>query len=156
MNIRILTIALLYFICMAAKAEDISSTLVVWKSDGTKISYSLDEKPQTHFSVEGITISTPSISVTYPVGTILKYTFESSIDGITPIVFENNIKQDGNKFVISKLDKDTPISVYLPSGLCVFSILAQKNQTQTVSLDGQPKGVYIVKIGERIHKFIKK
>lgn len=80
-----------------AIAEDANSKLVVWKSDGSKIVYSLNEQPKTTFSSEGVVITTSTLSITYPLPQIVKYTYEGIASGIESVTNGGGVlvSQDG-------------------------------------------------------------
>ena len=138
-------------------AEDSNSKLVVWKSDGSKVVYALSERPKTTFTSDGIVIATSTLSVTYPLIQIVKYTYEGIANGIESITNDGgvSISQDGYNFVFSNLKENTFTHVYSVNGTLVSSHKNEGKQTR-ISLGNHANGVYIIKVGDTSFKVIKR
>ena len=138
-------------------AQSSNSKLIIWKNDGSKVMYALDEHPITTFTSEGVTITTNSISVSYPIDNIQKYTYEGIASAIAIPKVDNDIliSQKNNEFTFSNLKEGSSIQVYSVDGLLLHSIIvAEKNVL--VSLDSYPCGVYVIKANNVSYKVIKK
>ena len=138
-------------------AQSSNSKLIIWKNDGSKVTYALDEHPITTFTSDGVTITTNSISVSYPIDKIQKYTYEGIASAIATPKADNDIliSQNNNEFTFSNLKEGSSIQVYSVDGLLLHSILvAEKNVL--VSLDSYPCGVYVIKADNVSYKVIKK
>lgn len=140
-----------------ALAEDANSRLVVWKGDGSKVVYSLSEQPKTTFTSEGVVITTSTVSVTYPLTQIVKYTYEGIASGIDSVINDEGIlvSQEGYNFRFKNLKDNTLVQVYSVNG---FLISTYKNEGEqiTISLGDHASGVYIIKIGDTSYKVIKR
>lgn len=154
---HLLVFILLLLPCHIAIAEDADSRLVVWRSDGSKIVYSLSEHPKTTFTSEGVVITTNTVSITYPLPQIVKYTYECISSGIESVTNEDEVlvSQDGYNFRFCNLKENTPVQVYSVNGSLIS---AQKNKGRhfTISLGDHANGVYIIKVGDTSYKVIKR
>lgn len=138
-------------------AEDADSRLVVWRTDGSKIVYSLSEQPKTTFTSEGVVITTSTVSVTYPLTQIVKYTYEGIASGIESATNEGGIlvSQDGYNFRFSNLKENTLVQVYSVNG-SLISTHKNEGKQITISLGDHANGVYIIKVGDTSYKVIKR
>lgn len=138
-------------------AEDADSRLVVWKNDGSKIVYSLSEQPKTTFTSEGVVITTSTVSVTYPLNQIVKYTYEGIASGIESVTKDGGVlvSQDGYNFRFSNLKENTLLQVYSVNGSLISTHNSEGKQI-TISLGDHANGVYIIKVGDTSYKVIKR
>lgn len=138
-------------------AEDADSRLVVWRTDGSKIVYSLSEQPKTTFTSEGVVITTNTVSVTYPLTQIVKYTYEGIASGIESVTNDGRIlvSQDGYNFKFSNLKENTLVQVYSVNGSLISTHKSEGKQI-SISLRDHANGVYIIKVGDTSYKVIKK
>lgn len=138
-------------------AEDADSRLVVWRTDGSKIVYSLSEQPKTTFTSEGVVITTNTVSVTYPLTQIVKYTYEDIASGIESVTNDGRIlvSQDGYNFKFSNLKENTLVQVYSVNGSLISTHKSEGKQI-SISLRDHANGVYIIKVGDTSYKVIKK
>lgn len=154
---HIIVFILLLFPFSMVIAEDADSRLVVWKTDGSKVVYSLSEQPKTTFTSEGIVITTNTVSVTYPLTQIIKYTYEGIASGIESITNDGGvmISQDGYNFRFSNLIENTLIQIYSVNG-SLISTHKNEGKQITISLGDHANGVYIIKVGDTSYKVIKR
>lgn len=140
-----------------AIAEDADSKLVVWKSDGSKVTYTLSEQPKTTFTSEGVVITTSTVSVAYPLAQIVKYTYEGITSGIESVKNDGGelVSQDGYNFRFSNLKEDTLVQIYSVNGSLISTYKSEGKQI-TISLGDHANGVYIIKVGGTSYKVIKR
>lgn len=138
-------------------AEDTDSRLVVWKTDGSKIVYSLSQQPKTTFTSEGVVITTSTVSVTYPLEQIVKYTYEGIASGIESVTNDGGvlISQDGYNFRFCNLKENTLVQVYSVNG-SLISTHKNEGKQIIISLGDHTNGVYIIKVGDTSYKVIKR
>ena len=58
------------------KNDSENPILVVWKADGTKAYYELNDMPETTFEGGKLVIRTQSATVEYPMSEVLRYTYD--------------------------------------------------------------------------------
>lgn len=154
---HLLVFVLLLLPFSMVKAEDADSRLVVWKTDGTKIVYSLSQQPKTTYTSDGIVITTSTVSVTYPLNQIVKYTYEGIANGIESVISEGGVlvTQDGYNFRFINLKENTLVKVYSINGSLISTHKSEEKQI-TISLGDHVNGVYIIKAGDTSYKVIKR
>lgn len=121
--------------------------MTVWQKSGEMIVFNLSEKPKTTFNGEDVTISTPTMVVTYPFSQIAKYTFDEEEANIisAQISAQISIKQIGHTLIVEGLNGKSNISVYKLDGSKRF---AQSTNEKSFQLPESAlnDGVNIVKI----------
>ena len=144
---------------MVASADDETQRLVVWLSNGQKITHELTDEPETRFNNGMLMLSTKKVSISYPIAQVLRYTFE----GKTPSVGVAAVKpgevrfsQGTDEMRFDGLAAGTVLELYAPDGKLLRSQTAANGQPSVVSVKGQPAGLYIVKVGDASYKFLKK
>ena len=152
---RVLLLVVALFAASAVKGED--RTLNVWKSDGTVVSFSLDEVPVTTYTDGNLVIKTTKTTVTYPLEQVKKYTYSSVTDALfAPKSESATLSQDGEMLTFTGLKPQTHISVYNVSGQLVRTLKARSLGKTTVSVANLPVGVYVVKVNGVTYKITKR
>lgn len=133
--------------------------LVVWLTDGTKVTHDLSDQPETTFQDGALFLKTEKVSVSYPLEKVQRYTYEGSFPaiGIPPVkAGEVCVSQGNNGMRFDGLPAGTPLELYSPEGRLLSSQCAAEGQSTVVSVAGMPTGIYIIKAGEASYKFLKK
>ena len=133
--------------------------LVVWLTDGTKVTHDLSDQPETTFQGGALFLKTEKVSVSYPLEKVLRYTYEGSFPdvGVQPIKSgEVRVSQGNDGMRFDGLPAGTPLELYSPDGKLLSMQHAAEGQSSVVSLAGMPTGIYIIKAGEASYKFLKK
>lgn len=130
--------------------------LVVWMKSGERVLYDLQELPRTTFANENLIIATSTVSASYPLSQVLRYTYELSASDIKSIK-ENDVcvSQKGSDLIFENLESDAVIRVYSLDGTLLDTEKSVSEQKTTVSLAGQPTGVYLIKVGIITYKILK-
>lgn len=134
--------------------------LVVWQRSGEKVYFDLNEEPETTFEEGNLIIKTSRTTVSYPLTTVLRYTYEGGT--ITDVgqaaVREGEVRflQSSEGMAFDGLADGARLDVYSLDGLRVATVQARKGQRTVISLDGHPAGTYIVKSGDATFKFLKR
>ena len=88
-------ILFLFLLCFGLSLQA-ETNLVVWKKDGSKVAFALTEKPTVTFSETSLMINTTTVSVSYDLEDMAKFTYEDSAEeGIKNI---ENDKESSFKF----------------------------------------------------------
>ena len=133
-----------------------AQTLVVWMKSGEKVLYDLEEQPKTVFEGTELLIMTNNVTINYPLSQVLRYTYDLSTNGIGNVDADYlRISQKGDDLVIENLKSDTNIVVYSLDGVLMAAKPSIDGKVAKISLTGYPTGVYLIKIGEVTHKFVK-
>lgn len=157
MNLRTLFLAFVLATAFFAKAEII--TVVFYTNDGQKIGYSISEKPVCKYTDNNtrLLVTTTSTEVEYEVENLQKFVFS---DELVNKIDEAQTKQGklDNKGGILTFDgnkKGVIVAVYTPDGGLVAKTSTNSAGKAQLSLQNQPKGVYIVKAGKASMKITK-
>lgn len=158
MNRYLLKIAFLLLLlgsgCMASAQTQL---LVVWMKNGERVLYDLEEQPKTTFADAELVITTSSVSASYPLSQVLRYTYELSASGVESVK-ENDIRisQKGSDLIFEHLKPDAIIRVYSLDGVLFDTKRAVGEQRTTVSLNDHPAGVYLITVGNMTYKMVKR
>lgn len=74
--------------------------LVIWQKDGSKFSYNLDEEPMTTFTATNLVITTKTTTISYPLSTIHRYTYEGVPSGVDDATATSS-SDDGSDFPVA-------------------------------------------------------
>ena len=156
---KILFLLMALVLPMVASADDETQRLVVWFTNGTKVTHELTDEPETRFNNGMLMLSTKKVSISYPIAQVLRYTYE----GKTPLVNVPTVKpgeirfsQGTDEMRFDGLAAGTVLELYSPDGKLLRTQTAASGQPAVVSVKGQPAGLYIVKVGDASYKFLKK
>ena len=157
MKRKIFTVLLLLSSLMAM-ADEPKSRLVVWAKDGTKTYFDLAENPKTTFNDNDLVITSESMSISYPLDQVLRYTYELSTTGIENISQEKavRISRRSDALTLENLKPGTTVSLYTVDGKLVMAHAAGNSRSVTISLSDRPSGVYIVKANDVTCKMLKR
>ncbi len=142
-----------------ARADDAAQQLVVWLKNGQKIRHDLADKPETRFNAGYLMLSTSKVSVSYPLTDVLRYTFEGDIPVVSvPSVKPGEIRvsQNDNAMLFEGLPDGTNVEVFSLDGKKLSTQKAHTGQKTLISLQRQPAGTYLVKVGDATYKFVKR
>lgn len=156
---KILFLMLALVLPMVASADDEIQRLVVWLSNGQKITHELTDEPETRFANGMLMLSTKKVSISYPIAQVLRYTFEGYIPVVSvPAVKKGEVRfsQGTDEMRFDGLAGGTVLKLYAPDGKLLRTQTAAEGQPAVVSLKGQSAGLYIVKVGDASYKFMKR
>lgn len=145
-------------LCMVATANEPIRNLVVWAKDGAKVAYTLAEKPKITFTETDLVIKTKGIEVNYPLGNMLRFTYDSSAPtAITDLkTEEETFKFEGNSLLFPFLKANDNVSVYSADGSLVLMKTVRKDGEFVMSVSDLNAGVYLVKVNSVTYKILKK
>ena len=160
----------LFLIPSAMSAEDgtdnLNPILVVWHKSGetTRIDLS-SNNPVITFESGQMTISKGfgrrgRDSGTFTISDILRYTYENVGGGSTGIDEAANndkllLKWQKNGIMLLNLKEGTQVKVFSTDGKMLQTLTAHKGTPLSVTVDGRPNGVYIIKTAGRTFKLLK-
>ena len=128
-----LFLCLMTLACQTLAFADGSALLITF-TDGTTASYVLSEKPRVTFGQGTLLITSAGASAEYERTTVSRFTFVDAAElGIGPLT-----------------EGSMPIEVFTPGGTLIV------RGTGSVSLSGQPSGIYVVRSGRHTVKVVKK
>ncbi len=131
--------------------------LVIWQKNGTKVSFDLDEQPKTTFTTEDLVITTATATISYPLGKIQRYTYESGEVNVRDVKSKGIcIWHDGDNIIIKGLPKGKSVTVYSIDGKQLLTKPSAGSERLTLSLSDLPAGAYVVKADEITYKFSKR
>lgn len=131
--------------------------LVVWMKNGERVLYDLEEQPKTTFTGAELVITTNSISTSYPLTQVLRYTYEQSANSVKSVK-EGDVRilQRGDDLIFENLKADAVIKVYSLDGVLLDTNKAVGEKQTTVSLARYLTGVYLIKVGNVTYKMLKR
>lgn len=152
---KLLTLLILSVLALSAMADDL--VMQIQKVDGQRLFVYLEDQPLVSFSEGKLVVQTTKETISLPLSTVKKYTFESVQDGIENLRnTEVVIKRDGEILTITGLDKKSVIGVFASSGKLMKNITANDSFEVKVSFHDFPAGVYVLNIDGANYKFTKK
>lgn len=155
----------LFFLCffssiplMAQSAADTNSgQMVVWHKDGSKVLFSLAEKPRIQYIGDSVVIKS-SVEISYPFQAIQKMTFEGlpddvSVRGITsPQGQPFTLASDAVTFLAA--DRDMYVRIVTVSGMEVSNFMVRKDNPVTIPLREYHSRVLLIVVNGVTYKII--
>ena len=141
-------LTLLFLACQTLAFAE-GSALLVTKTDGTKAGYLLSEKPVVTFSDTALSIKTTEVSTNYERADISSVIFvpESEVTAIQQVGQDHSMFEYRGGTIRAA---GAVIQAYTIGGRLV------KSAVGSLSLNGEPSGVYIVKANNQSIKINKK
>ena len=152
-NIRI-TIILLFLGCaFSANAE----SLLVWLNNGEIVRHDLTESPKTFFENGDLVIGTKTASFHYPLRSVLRYTYELSSALITEVKDSPTVRfrYDNDNIYIESSRLNVPVKLYSADGMLLNETIISEVGSVVIPMSSYSTGVYIVKVDQFTHKFLK-
>ena len=153
---KLLLLLFMLFLGLTTKAEVL---LVVWKKDGSKYAFALTEKPKVTFSESSVMINSKSISVSYNLEDMAKFTYEEGDNTIIRNLENDKVssfKFDGELLIFPSLEFGSTVSIHTLNGSVVFSRFIDVAGDYSFPLLHLDKGVYLVSINGVTYKIVKK
>ena len=152
---HLILLLVLAFGVMGTAAAQVKS-LVVWMTNGEKVTYALDALPKTTFTSNELVIVTIQVEVSYPLHKVQKYTYSDEVTGVENVQIQNGLQQDGNVFTFFGLEKDAQVAVYAVDGKLMAQKKVRDGQPLVLSLERLPQGVYVIKANDVDYKVMKR
>ncbi|MBP3829781.1 MAG: hypothetical protein ILA06_05700 [Bacteroidaceae bacterium] len=131
--------------------------LVIWQKDGSKFSYNLDEEPMTTFTTTNLVITTKTTTISYPLSTIHRYTYEGVPSGVDDATADGiSISHDGNDIIVKGLASGKSAAVYSVDGIQLLAKCSDGPDRLVLSLNQLPAAVYVIKADNITYKFTKR
>lgn len=131
--------------------------LVVWMTNGDKVYYDLEDLPVTTFNDGKLTIQSNSLYVSYSLAKTLRYTYELSGSNMECVLDnEIHILQRGNELAFENLKSGVSVQVFSLNGILIDSKVADGNNQMLISLENYTPGMYLIRVGDVVYKFIKR
>ena len=133
--------------------------LVVWKADGTKAYYELNNMPETTFENGKLVIRTQSATVEYPMSEVLRYTYDGvDTKGVSKArgLHGAMVKREQNSVTIVNLKEGSQVQLFNSEGALLDTKTSNGEEPVFISVANQPNGVYIVKYESQTLKLIKR
>ena len=147
MRKRIIMAALFATAIFTAAMADNAQTLVI---NGEKVEKVVS---QITFSGDNVVLHFDGDEATYPMDDVeISFTQTAGINSLNTFRLNGIV---GGTLQVSGLAEGTPVSVYDASGKKLAETRANGETTQ-VALDGMAPGIYILKAGNQIVKFVKR
>lgn len=131
--------------------------LVVELTSGEKATFLLEERPRLTFTDKELTITSGEYQTVYQLSSMQRYTFkEMEPSGITQNTDNGNtITQAAGRIRLDGLKPGTQVKTFAVNGILVASAVADDNGGATITVNNLPKGVYIIKYGDKSTKIKK-
>lgn len=132
--------------------------LVISAKDGTKVFYSLSEKPKITFSATDMIIKVHEAEVIYPLEFLENFTYEtSSTTGLSGVQTEKPMfSQKGEWLFFSSLKENDKVFIYSIAGVLIFKKILHHQEDFSFRITDLEKGTYIVKINKLSYKVVRK
>ena len=133
--------------------------LVVWKADGSKAFYELNDMPETTFEGGKLVIRTQSATVEYPMSEVLRYTYDGvGTNGVSKArgLHGAMVKRELNSVTIVNLKEGSQVQLFNSEGTLLDTKTSNGEEPVVISVASQPDGVYMVKYETQTLKLIKR
>ena len=140
------------------KNDSENPILVVWKADGAKAYYELNDMPETTFEDGKLVIRTQSATVEYPMSEVLRYTYDGvGTNGVSKArgLHGAMVKRELNSVTIVNLKEDAQVQLFNSEGTLLDTKTSNGEEPVVISVANQPNGVYMVKYESQTIKLIK-
>lgn len=151
-------ILFLFLLCFGLSIQA-ETNLVVWTKDGSKVAFALSEKPQVTFSESSLMINSNTVSVSYDLKDMAKFTYEDSeSQGIRNIENDkaSSFKFDGEMLLFPSLKAGSSVFIHSLNGTLVFSRTIQAAGEYSFPLSHLGTGVYMVTVDGLTYKIVKR
>ena len=141
------------------KNDSENPILVVWKADGTKAYYELNDMPESTFEDGKLVIRTQSATVEYPMSEVLRYTYDGvGTNGVSKArgLHGAMVKRELNSVTIVNLKEGSQVQLFNSEGALLDTKTSNGDEPIVISVANQPNGVYIVKYESQTLKLIKR
>ena len=141
------------------KNDSENPILVVWKADGAKAYYELNDMPETTFEDGKLVIRTQSATVEYPMSEVLRYTYDGvGTNGVSKVrgLHGAMVKRELNSVTIVNLKEDSEVQLFNSEGTLLDTKTSNGEEPVVISVANQPNGVYMVKYESQTLKLIKR
>ena len=152
MKLRLLGLLLWLFGITAMYADN--ATIVIKQKGGVETVLKLSTHPVITFEGDVMVITNDVTSFTIPLADIDDYTVEEEPTGISRVTV--NPQFANGRVVFDNLAVGVPVYVYAMDGRIISLQSADASGKAEVSLDGLPKGAYIISSGNIKLKVINK
>ena len=150
--------AMLFIVAGGSNASaQAQQRLVVWQKSGEKVYFDLAERPRTTFEGSNLVITTTTLTVSYPLEQVLRYTYELPPSGIENVNLSKpvHISHRDDALYLENLKPGIRIQLFTTDGKLLATEQADGRQTITISLAQCPAGIYIVKANDVTYKMMK-
>ena len=149
-----LVIVLLMQVCLAVRAQEIRTHLVVWSKDGTQVDYALQEQPVLSFTDSDLLIRTALMEISYPLDQMAKFSYETRDD-----MAVRDISTDETMFMLNEesllflnLKPNSHVGLYTISGQTIFSRTVSAYGEYAFPLSQLTRGIYLVQVNGLTYK----
>lgn len=157
MRKALISTLLLCVFSLTGYAENKAEALVIELVSGETATFILKEQPKLTFSGGELIIKSGECETSYKVSDLQRYTFKfAESSGITQSADKSQtITQTAGHIRLDGLSPDTQIKTFSVNGILVATDAADSNGSATISVSNLPKGVYIIKYGDKSTKIKK-
>lgn len=153
----LLSLILLIGTTLSINAQTTKTKVIVTKTNGNEVSYTLDQSDNLTFSGgQNLVINISGSSQSIALSNIRKVVFERVLDCVEEVASEINIMPNpaNNSFRVSNLSKDEEMAIYSMTGQKVLA--GTVSNDQVIDITDLSNGLYIVKIGSQNIKLMKR
>ena len=133
---------------------------VLYLNDGEKVAFVLEHNPKVVHGDGAITVVDNEITIEYALDDIHKYLLEvptaTGMDNAADDAACGNIGSNAGDIILSGFDGGTPITVTDMGGRLIYGGSTDDSGYMVVHMAQYPAGVYIIKAGNKLFKFIKR
>lgn len=153
-------LSLLFLATTGSLSSQADTGVVLWHESGGSDVFLLADKPVISYRGDSIVLKTETAEVAYPVAGISRITFEDTATGIGSVSAASGkgvvAKVSGGGVEIWGMEPLSRAEAYTVSGTLIGSYTADGDGHLAISLDGQAKGVIIIKTTKASIKTIRK
>lgn len=151
MDMRRKIIFLLSALMLPLLLQAEESTLVVELSNGNKSYFKLQEKPIVRMSDGRVYVESNRVETSFLISNVAKFFFSSEGTAVDDIARDDFLfTQSGdNQYTISNIQEREQIIVSDSAGRLYNRCISVSGNEVLISLEGCPKGIYVIKVGNK-------
>lgn len=144
------------FFCLRSGAQESlrHNALVLEKMDGAEVVFMFDKRPVITFDGDNIYVESEGFKASHPLQDVNGYHFDVMTTDISELMSDKKqapiVRRSGRILEFYNLSDNTEILVFGIDGVPVM----RRTGCCTIDLSRQPKGIYIVKVGESTIKIV--
>lgn len=156
--LKSVAVSLLLMGSLCANAKQVNHLVIVSK-DGAKMEYSLSQKPKITFTQTDIVLCVNNSYVSYALDQLLRFEYEKheeAQEAIDLLTEKAVVEVQDNSLVFHGVEANTPVTIHAANGQTVVNRTVVSGGSYVLPVEHLASGVYMVSLGDKTYKIVKK
>ena len=134
--------------------------LIVWYTDNTKVAYELSEHPQMNFNQDTLYLRSDRIEVV-SLSSVKKILY-ADIDSINHLAIQDVVANQyveykimNNNIIVQPVTHNAHVLIVSVDGKVFYNKVVPSGSIENIQISAYPKGIYLVRINNIVHKMVK-